>query len=225
MVTRKWILGLILLATLLVVGLVATDLSSVLRGPAPETPEWYWPYQPRPLLRWIPAVLVAAGLLVLVYRWLGCPAASRRANRLALVALVFANLLLQLALIYGDRPDVAAELVDRTLSVQTSGYFWTAANIADLRQVLRNYPAQMPLFESEHARTHPPGLVVGNWLAIAAMEHSPGLATALATGVWPLRCTDLWLLNRPAAIPAALALWAVLPLVAGALAKSEAKRS
>src|SRR5690606_27494453 len=113
-------------------------LSSVLRGPAPETPEWYWPYQPRPLLRWIPAVLVAAGLLVLVYRWLGCPAASRRANRLALVALVFANLLLQLALIYGDRPDVAAELVDRTLSVQTSGYFWTAANIADLRQVLRN---------------------------------------------------------------------------------------
>ncbi len=218
MATRKWVLVLIVLVTLAVAGLVATDVLSVLRGPAPQTAEWYWPYQPRPLLRWIPAVLVAAGLLLLVYRWLQRPADSRRANGLALAALVCGHLLLQLALIYGDRPDVAAELVDRTLSVQTSGYFWTAAHIENLWQVLSDYPAHMPLFESEHARTHPPGLVVGNWLAISAMERTPGAATALAREVWPLRCTDLWLLDRPAAIPAALLIWAVLPLVAGALA-------
>ena len=54
-------------------------------------------------------------------------------------------------------PQPAAELVDRTLAVQTNGYFWTAANIADINHTLQNYPTAMSQFESDHTRTHPPG--------------------------------------------------------------------
>lgn len=41
-------------------------------------------------------------------------------------------------------------------------------------------------------------------------------AAPLASFIYPLRCTDLWLLNQPAPTVAALAVWAFLPLLAAA---------
>jgi len=72
-------------------------------------------------------------------------------------------------------------------------------------------------FVSEHARTHPPGLILANWLTIRIFATVPALAAPLAQYVWPLRCTDLWLLNRPPEVAAALGIWSLLPLLAAAL--------
>ena len=217
---RNYCFWLVLLAamTLLLVGLIITDVWPGLRGPAPGTSEWYWPYWRHPAGRWWPVLLAAAAVLGLAAWWFRAAPDDRRRDRWALAGLVVAAFGLQVALVYAARPGVQAELVDRALSVRASGYFWTAANIEELGGTLRNYPAAMPQFESEHAQTHPPGLVAANWLTIAGLARLPGLAEPLAALVWPLRCIDLWLLNQPAAVPAALWVWAWLPLVVGALA-------
>lgn len=214
---RRLIYVFLLLAGLLVALLVFTDWWPVLRGPAPETGEWYWPYLLRPVARWWPAVVAGLAVFGLAGWWLGRPAGAQRANRLAVAGLVLLSLGLQLAFVYADRPAVLAELVDRTLSVRNSGYFWTAAQIDDLPALLRTYPAAMPTFESEHARTHPPGLILANYGAPASLPAFPGLTQSLADTIRPTRCTDLWLYNQPAAIPAGLGVWAVLPLLLAAL--------
>lgn len=217
MVLRRLFAALLLIVTLLLIGLIFTDWLPYLRGPAPESSEWYWPYHLRPLDRWWAPVLAALVLLAVAAWWLGRREAQQRHAVMALTGLTAGSLLLQLALVYADRPQIAAELVDRTLSNLESGFFEPAAEIEDLHTMLRAYPQAMPGFVSEHARTHPPGLVVANWLTIRASAMLPGLSEAIARHVWPLRCTDLWLLNRPPSTAAGLALWAILPLLAAAL--------
>lgn len=214
---RPLLLALLVTSSLLLIALIFTDWLPWLRGPAPETSEWYWPYLLRPFGRWWAPVAAAVLLWGVGAWWLWPQRPSRRRTSLALAALVAVGLLLQLALVYADRPDLPAELVDRTLSNLASGYFEPAAEIGDMGATLRSYPQQMPTFVSEHARTHPPGLILANWLTIQALTAAPRLSAALAALVWPQRCIDLWLLNRPANVAAALGVWSLLPLLAAAL--------
>ena len=55
-----------------------------------------------------------------------------------------------------------------------------------------------------------------DWLSIKALSRWPAFAEIIAQFVRPLRCTDLWLLNRPPEIAAALGFWSILPLLAAA---------
>ena len=217
MVHRRLLAALLVVATLLLIGLIFTDWLPYLRGPAPETGEWYWPHRLRPFQRWWVPVLAALALFGISAWWLTRTKARQGHTIIAIAGLVAASLLMQLALVYADRPDVAAELVDRTLSNLESGFFEPAAVIDDIHQVLHAYPQLMPGFVSEHARTHPPGLILANWLTIQALAEGPDVSVPIARHVWPLRCTDLWLLNRPAGVAAALAVWAILPMIAAAL--------
>ncbi|MDX1416006.1 MAG: hypothetical protein R3293_17550 [Candidatus Promineifilaceae bacterium] len=211
------LLAFLVISSLLLAAVIAGDWLPWLRGPAPETPEWYWPYQLRPLARWWLPTLSALLIWGVAAWWLKIEEPTRRQNISALTGLALTSLLLQLAVIYADRPDISAELVDRTLSNLASGFFEPAAEIEDLGAALSRYPQLMPEFISEHARTHPPGLISANWLTIQLFSRFPALAEPIARWVWPLRCTDLWLLNRPPAVAAALGIWSVLPLVAAAL--------
>ena len=211
-----WLL-LITLGTLLLVGLILSDALPLLRGPAPETSEWYWPYLLRPINQWWAAGGAALLMLLISSWWLKQKDEKRWMTITAVFLLILTSILLQLGLVYAHKTAVFPELIDRTLSHQASGFFQTAADSENMNELLAAYPAAMPTFGSDHARTHPPGLILANWLTIRLFERLPDLAARIAPSVWAARCTDLWLFAKPRAVAAALAAWALLPLLAAAL--------
>ena len=205
--------ALFLLLSLILAGLILTDALPYLRGPAPDTSEWHWPYLLRPVALWWPAVLSAFLLGALAYFW-DKKASGRSWPLLLTVALAIT---LQLALIAAERPNVGAELVDRTLAKDTSGYAAVAGEIDDLNAVLRNFPELMPTFDNEHVRTHPPGLVAAYWLLDRALRAWPELAQSISQPARYWRCTDLWVISRPAGTIAALFTGALFPVLAAGL--------
>lgn len=212
---RLFLAGLTAATIVLGVG-VLTDTLSWLRGPQPDSSTWHWPYLLRPWAQWWPALLAGAGFLLILGWWLRRKIQSRWETAVTLALLAITIFFLQLGLVYADNPHPAAELINRTLAVQTNGYFWTAAQIDDLAATLRQYPVAMPQFESEHAQTHPPGLIIANRATITLISRWPALAQLIANFVRPLRCTDLWLLDQETAVAAALGIWAYLPLIVAA---------
>ena len=206
----------LLVSTLLLVGLILSDGLPYLRGPAPDTSEWHWPYELRPFSRWGSAIGAAIFIWLSGSWWLwGRP--SRGKTAVSLSALVGGNIWLQLSLIYAQQGYIWAELINRTLSDVSSGYLRAAADIEQMAATLRHYPAIMPTFAAEHAQTHPPGLIMANWLTIETLTFWPNLSNWLAAMVWPERCTDLWLFGQPPSVAAGLAVWSVLPLFVAAL--------
>lgn len=210
--------GLIVGATVLLCLAILFDWLPLLRGPAPETAEWYWPYQLRPITRWWLPILLTTLLGASIWAWL-----ERRIGVVGgLLLLTMLHIGLQLGFVYADASrtwlgaweGISAELLDRTLPPLTSGYFWDAAHIDAINPLLRDYPAQMPQFESEHSRTHPPGLILLNYGLINTLQRAQFLAQPLHTFNNTLRCADLWLTDQRPAISAALTIAAWLPILA-----------
>jgi hypothetical protein len=214
---KTWWLAAITAATFILAALILTDALPYLRGPAPETSEWYWPYFLRPVANWWAPFGAALLMLVATAWWLHDTTRKQWVTITAVLLLILTSILLQLGIIYAHNPAVFPELFDRTLSNLASGFFEAAAETEDINALLSTYPEAMPAFTSDHARTHPPGLILSNWLTIQLFEQMPGLSDRIAPTVWAARCIDLWLLNRPAAVAAALATWAVLPILAAAI--------
>ncbi len=211
-----FLVGLTVTSMILVIG-VLTDAFSWLRGPQPDSAVWHWPYLLRPWTQWWPALLAGVGFLLILGWWLRRRNSSGWETAVTLSLLAITIFFLQWGLVYAGNPQPSAELVNRTLAVQTNGYFWTAAHIDDLAATLRHYPDAMPQFESEHAQTHPPGLIIANRATISLMGRWPVLAQRIAQFVRPLRCIDLWLLDQETAVTAALGIWAYLPLIIAAI--------
>lgn len=216
----RLLLALLAGATLILILLILTDAVPYLRGPAPGTSQWYWPYLLRPVEQWWAPVAAATLLWLIGGWWLKQQQTSRRLTAVTLLLLMAGTLLLQLALVYADRRYVSAELVDRTLSHLSGGYFGEAATSGEIGPLLRTYPAAMPYFSSDHLRTHPPGLFLLNWLTVRVWTAAPDAAVteSLARQAIAARCADLWLLEQPLPVAAALLGISFLPLLAAALA-------
>lgn len=206
-----WVVGGL---TAVLVVLILTDAWPYLRGPAPATAEWYWPYLVRPVERWWAAAAAALGLWSTAVWWMRQPAPLGRGRlTLFLMALMGWQIALQLGLVYASNPAVATELIARTYS---SGYFSNTIEAWEnpgLGPTLADYPHQMAVFPSEHMRTHPPGWPLFNVAAVEIMARLPRVADWLAPQVWHGRCTELWLLERPPAVAAGLWLVAWLPVL------------
>ncbi|MCO5204605.1 MAG: hypothetical protein M9928_06225 [Anaerolineae bacterium] len=216
--TKRRLFGISLAAaSILLVFFILTDLSSFLRGPAPDTPVWYWPYRWRGVGRAWLLGLTVLGYLLLSFWWLRLKTDSKWIVAGALSGLVALAVVFQVSVVHIDRGDASAELIDRALANNSSGYFSTALSIGDMGAALRDYPALMARFESDHARTHPPGLIVLNWLTLRGFERSDTISGWLADWIRPNRCADYWLYDQPDAVPAALGVWTWLPVLAAAL--------
>ncbi|MBK8431102.1 MAG: hypothetical protein IPL28_07310 [Chloroflexi bacterium] len=212
MSNKTWFALIIGGVTAVLVALILSDAWPYLRGPAPDTAEWAWPFGLRPVARWWAAGGAALGLWGTAVWW------GKQTQRTVwpLIWLMGWQFALQVGLVYAANSAVSTELIARAYAPVTAGYF--ADTIAQTEtggasQFLANYPAQMPHFPSEHMRTHPPGLPLLNWAAVALMGKFPRTAEGLAPAVWHGRCTDLWLVDRPASVAAGLWLVAWLPLL------------
>ncbi len=207
-----------ILLSLTLLLLIWTDWWPQLRGPAPQTSEWYWPYQIRPYAHFLLPILTTLIMFIIASYWLTVAQTHKWRVRISLLALILGCITLQIGLVAADSGNIQAELLNRTLSNLSSGFFAPAAEIEKIDTVLRTYPQQMPQFPSDHARTHPPGMVLSNWLTIQLIQRWDAFANWVAPPVWANRCTDLWLLDRPPAVAASLAIWSILPIFIGALA-------
>ncbi|GIK58148.1 MAG: hypothetical protein HND44_10765 [Chloroflexi bacterium] len=212
---RLWSL-LLFGSTAVLILFILTDWLTTLRGPAPETAEWYWPHLIRPYTHWLKPLLATLLMGGVSVWWLWLEEHGRMVKA-GLWLLAGASLLLQLALMNADSLSVRDELINRVYSNLESGFFQPAAELPNLGSSLTNYPALMPTFSSEHARTHPPGLLIANRLTMDLLARFPALAERLAYPAAATRCIDLWLLDRPTAVSAALLIWAIIPLLAAAL--------
>lgn len=215
----RWLTAVTITLTLLLALLVLTDGLPWLRGPAPESEVWHWVFGRRPFSRWWGVGLAGSGFIGVLVYWLFVGSGERSGQTgLVLLGLMVASVGMQWGLVYADRGAAYAELIDRTLAVQTNGYFWTAAHVTNMGETLRTYPELMPTFESDHLRTHPPALLLANWRTLRFFEKQESLTNELAPTVWAQRCTDVWLLDNPPYVAAGLALWALLPMVMAATA-------
>ena len=215
MTRERWFTLALTAVTLLLVGLIWTDWLPWLRGPAPETAEWYWPHLIRPRNRWLIPALATCLMLGITAWWLR--AGHGRHARWGLLALIGGSFLLQISLMGADNGNIRDEMINRVYSNQASGFFQPAVELPPLPEALPQYPQLMPNFSSEHARTHPPGLLIANRLTVEGLRRAPALAEWLAPPARAARCIDLWLLDRETAVAAALTVWAILPLLAAAL--------
>jgi hypothetical protein len=215
MTRERWFTLALTAVTLLLVGLIWTDWLPWLRGPAPETAEWYWPHLIRPAARWLIPTLAALLMWGIAAWWL--KVGHGRLTKWGLLALIGGSFLLQISLMGADNANVRDEMINRVYSNQASGFFQPAVELPPLPEALPQYPQLMPNFSSEHARTHPPGLLIANRLTVEGLRRTPALAEWLAPPARAARCIDLWLLDRDTAVAAALTVWAILPLLAAAL--------
>lgn len=209
----------LVIPSLILLLFILTDWIPQLRGPDPGSDIWFWPYALRPFEQWW-AVGLAGGFFILsAYWWLHLPNSPHWGQTfLAIVAVALASLAIQIGILYAVNGHPLETLINRTLAVQTNGYFWTAANIEQIGPTLRHYPDMMTTFESDHLRTHPPGLLIANWLGLQLFESQPFIAEKAAPIVQQTRCTDIWLLDNPPHVAAALGLWSLLPLIGAATA-------
>ncbi len=215
MTRERWFTLALTAVTLLLVGLIWTDWLPWLRGPAPETAEWYWPHLIRPYNRWLIPALATLLMLGISAWWL--KVGHGRHAKWGLLALIGGSFLLQIGLMGADNGRIRDEMINRVYSNLASGFFQTAVELPPLPEALPQYPQLMPGFSSEHARTHPPGLLIANRLTVEGLRRAPALAEWLAPPARAARCIDLWLLDRDTAVAAALTVWAILPLLAAAL--------
>ncbi|NKQ35538.1 MAG: hypothetical protein HF973_07980 [Chloroflexi bacterium] len=215
MTRERWFTLTLTAVTLLLVGLIWTDWLPWLRGPAPETAEWYWPHTIRPAARWLIPTLAALLMWEIAAWWL--KVGHGRHAKWGLLALIGGSFLLQIGLMGADNANIRDEMINRVYSNQASGFFQPAVELPPLPEALPQYPQLMPGFSSEHARTHPPGLLIANRLTVEGLRRAPALAEWLAPPSRAARCIDLWLLDRDTAVAATLTVWAILPLLAAAL--------
>lgn len=215
MTRERWFTLTLTAVTLLLAGLIWTDWLPWLRGPAPETAEWYWPHQIRPFTRWLIPAMATLLMLGISAWWL--KVGHGRHAKWGLLALIGGGFLLQIGLMGADNVSLRDEMINRVYSNLASGFFQPAVELPPLPESLPQYPQLMPNFSSEHARTHPPGLLIANWLTVEGLRRSPALAEWLAPPARAARCIDLWLLERNTAVAAALTIWTIIPLLAAAL--------
>lgn len=199
----------ILAASLTIIYLIGLsfNLSPWLRGPE----EWRWSYViPGSLERlWLPALLLA-GYLLLVLWWQRRPLDSVR-TVLGLLIASSMTVVIQLGLLYLEHEDVRSQLFYRTVSELSGGFFNVGAVVTDNAEFLGNFPEQMPGFPV-HPQRHPPGLPLLFALTRQFFDRQPELAVKVSRILRPYQCHNLALMNLPNSAIASATIQMLLPL-------------
>lgn len=155
---------------------VVLNLSPYLRGPADYPPEWRWWLAPSFDLAPIRLIGpgLAAGAMVLWWRWAHSSERIHLGHLLCLAALGFA-LVLAVQFVSAAGIPLMAQLI----SPAYDGYFPSAVKIEALDTFLAKYPDGMQDFDGR-LRTHPPGNTLFFWLFYRLADGLPDDAVEIA---------------------------------------------
>jgi hypothetical protein len=215
--SRRLVVLLCVSAALLLLA-VASDVSPLLRGPAPYPPEWQWGFDPKPVNPTHLAPALVCGMALIGLLWASGTAGSRSVRAGLLVAAVLLGWGLQLTLLDLEREGARAELTRRTESGSFTSYYTVATRgpgrdaadfVARHHQLLPGLRKGTP-----HAATHPPGPVLFYRALAVAHERSAFLRDRVTVPI--LGAVLLGLLGAAAAFPvAALGTWLTGDAAAG----------
>jgi hypothetical protein len=148
-------------------------------------PSWRWTYAANPLWpRAAGSVALFAALLIVAGAWTRAGAARSRREAAFLVALLALATALDVAFL-ALSPRGLATLPAIHFAPWVTGYFWSARAARTLPELLASYPEVVASL-THHAKTHPPGLVALNRLALDAFRASDGAVEALLAGAHAL---------------------------------------
>jgi hypothetical protein len=199
--------------TLLVSLLLLFDVVPFLRGGF----GWQWPYQPAPVLRALPLLLLSIGYIVAV-GWL---LRLRRAAPLLLWS-ALAVILLPLAVILLRADDPLYSLFIRTVSAVTTGTHYAAADIDWAGGAWRDWSTLIHEMDGRiaHVPVSPPGLPMFYGLLNHLLSFAPAsLTDAMQRALLPYQCHDYtYLAYSPAQWASAwfgilMPLWAALTVI------------
>ncbi len=211
-------LWLLIVPSLLFVFLIWFDVLPWLRGPE----EWRWSLraadQPA-----IYILLPIAGLLLYVVvcvRWLSTfettPTRSkwRSAEWGLLLFLMFAAPLIQILLAAAVWRSPLFELFANTTSPSVTGFYSVAVTTPNLPSQLTNYTTLMPTLPI-HPSTHPPGLVLAQWLGWQFFEALPTLSNVIAMPPRMLQCHNVPLMTLDNPQIASASIGMLVPIIGG----------
>lgn len=138
--------------TLLFLLAIAIDLSPFLRGPAPYSPDWRWPYQ-IPAFSWkllLPIIAGAATLKIFDFFLKKKSFKLRYFFALSILS-VF---IFQLSLLFASNQGIFV-LIHRMINPMISGYFTTATTITSVPDFLSTFNSSFEHFPM-YAKFHPP---------------------------------------------------------------------
>jgi hypothetical protein len=218
---HRRLLWLLILFTLLWMAAVWFDVSPALRGPN----EWRWTLRQTQTPAW--RILIPIGFLGLYVTFCARRLASMRDDEESahqpiksehryLAMLTLAAPLIQLALAATVWRYPLFEFFSATVSPSVTGFYSVAVTTPDLPNQLTHYTSIMPYLPI-HPQTHPPGVVMIQWLGWRLFQALPTLSNALAMPLRTLQCHNVALMGLDNAQLASSIVGMLVP-AAGALA-------
>jgi len=144
-------------------------------------PSWRWTYEANALWPRAAGTLGLFGILcVIAALWTRGSRAPYRREAASLALLVLLAITLDLAFV-GLSPLGPPTLPLIHYAPWATGFFWSARAAHSLPELLANYPEVVASL-THHAKTHPPGLVTINALALELFRGSAGATGAILDG-------------------------------------------
>ncbi|HZY41216.1 MAG TPA: hypothetical protein VFF59_04360, partial [Anaerolineae bacterium] len=216
---QRFLVGLFTAGVLLFVLAIWFDLSPLLRGPD----EWRWNLRQAQVPAWqivIPLAALAIYVLLCV-KWLTLFTAKESAMRPAkwaergfLVFLTLAAPLIQIALAAAVWRSPLFEFFSATVSPSVTGFHSVAVTTPKLIEQLTHYATFMPTLPI-HPQTHPPGLVLLQWLGWRLFADAPIVADAIAMPLRTLQCHNVALMTLDNPQIASATLGMLVPVLGG----------
>ncbi len=214
---NRYLVWLLIALTILFVVAVWLDLTPLLRGPA----EWRWNLRQlsQPIWRILIPILFLVLYVGLCARWIAAFGISQqppppKSERAFLIFLTIATPLIQFALAAAVLRLPLFQFYSATVSPAVTGFYSVAVATPDLSEQLAHYTTIMPTLPI-HPQTHPPGIVLLQWLSWRFFQTVPAFADTVALPLRTLQCHNAALMTLDNTQIASAVTGMLVPVIGG----------
>jgi len=194
---NRYLIWLLIALTILFIIAVWLDLTPLLRGPG----EWRWTLRQlsQPIWRILIPILFLVLYVGLCARWIAAFGISQqppppKSERAFLIFLTIATPLIQFALAAAVLRLPLFQFYSATVSPAVTGFYSVAVATPNLSEQLTHYTTVMPTLPI-HPQTHPPGIVLLQWLSWRFFQMIPAFADTIAMPLRTLQCHNVALMT------------------------------